>query len=48
LFVIAEAVMQQETQIDAFRAIIKLTLIDSQAWGLGKRFGKSLLVEKII
>src|SRR5438270_12274706 len=47
-FQLREAVAQQKAQIDALSAIIKLTLVNGQAWCLGKRFRESILIKEIL
>ena len=43
-----KAVLEQQAQVDAFSAVIKLTLINSQARCFGERFWKAIIIEEMI
>ena len=47
-FQLREAAAQQQAQIDALSAIVKLALVNSQARSFGKRFWESVAGKEIV
>ena len=45
---LGETIAQQQTEIDAFRAIVELAFVDSQARGFRKWFGKPVFGKEIL